>query len=310
MTEQSQELEQERAFLASASKTSPRNFCDTDADPMYRLRGDVSAFGNGSYHAVEELVPQGTVECRHDHGSQGTPLKWNRRSEDKTIWLALIDDRALAREALSHLLTARCDDFAVSSFSSAEELLRDASGRGNSPRGVVLFSMGATTRLGDALVQQSVQQIRQALPDMPLLIMSEAEDALSVGFALKCGIRGYIPPTVTLSVMKEAIRLVQVGGSFFPVELLAKALDALSPETRSRDAGDLPIVPARNLSPRELQVTQAVAQGKPNKLIAHELCVQECTVKVHVTRIMKKLCVTNRTQIAIVANQMTRVENT
>jgi DNA-binding CsgD family transcriptional regulator len=61
---------------------------------------------------------------------------------------------------------------------------------------------------------------------------------------------------------------------------------------------------ALDLTPRELSVVELLREGKPNKLIATALLMQESTVKVHVRNIMKKLHVSNRTHAASVANRL------
>lgn len=60
----------------------------------------------------------------------------------------------------------------------------------------------------------------------------------------------------------------------------------------------------RGLTPSEQRVLELLRQGKPNKVIARELDIEETTVKVHVRRIMKKLHAANRTQAALVAQEM------
>jgi DNA-binding NarL/FixJ family response regulator len=60
----------------------------------------------------------------------------------------------------------------------------------------------------------------------------------------------------------------------------------------------------RGLTPSEQRVLELLREGKPNKVIARELDIEETTVKVHVRRIMKKLNAANRTQAALVAQQM------
>ena len=61
----------------------------------------------------------------------------------------------------------------------------------------------------------------------------------------------------------------------------------------------------RTLAPSEQRVLELLRKGQPNKLIAPELNIEETTVKLHVRRIMKKLNAANRTQAALVAQQMT-----
>ena len=75
--------------------------------------------------------------------------------------------------------------------------------------------------------------------------------------------------------------------------------DDLSQRERSRVDGDSP-----RLTPTQMQVLRCVHSGLLNKQIAHELGIAEATVKVHMTAVMRKLNVRNRTQAAIAAGQL------
>ena len=93
-----------------------------------------------------------------------------------------------------------------------------------------------------------------------------------------------------------ALRLISAGGTFVPANALrstaAKPDDQPEGERQRRSDG-------RDLTPRELSVIDLLREGKPNKLIAARLDMQESTVKVHVRSILKKLNATNRTHAAL-----------
>jgi DNA-binding NarL/FixJ family response regulator len=111
-------------------------------------------------------------------------------------------------------------------------------------------------------------------------------------------------------VLVSALRLVLSGGIYIPPEILARAGHLLpagastaAAQSVQRDAP--PRVPADlGLSEREARVLRLLLEGKSNKLICRELDLAESTVKNHVTRILKALNVTSRTQAVIVAAQM------
>jgi DNA-binding NarL/FixJ family response regulator len=121
------------------------------------------------------------------------------------------------------------------------------------------------------------------------IIIADCERPSQVIEWFQRGARGYVPTSVSLDVMIEAIRLVLVGGVYCP-PCMVKVHDAAA-ELQS----DAPVA----LTPREASVYKAVSEGQPNKVIAGDLGLSEGTIKVHVHRIMKKLNVRNRTQIAI-----------
>lgn len=124
------------------------------------------------------------------------------------------------------------------------------------------------------------------------VILADSERPADVVAAFERGARGYIPTSVSLDVMIEAIRLVFVGGVYCP-PCMVKARDVKA--DLEPDCSDCLLA----LTPREACVYKAVSQGQPNKVIAGDLGISEGTIKVHVHRIMKKLNVRNRTQIAI-----------
>jgi DNA-binding NarL/FixJ family response regulator len=122
----------------------------------------------------------------------------------------------------------------------------------------------------------------------PVVVSSNDRPAAEVLELLKAGVRGFIPTSVAVDVAVQALRLVQAGGTFVP----ESSLRLLSSTHQS------PAERSGLFTHRQLQVVEAIRQGKPNKIIAYELAMCESTVKVHVRTIMKKLKARNRTQIA------------
>ena len=129
------------------------------------------------------------------------------------------------------------------------------------------------------------------------------KDSQCIGEALRQGIRGYIPTTLTSRILIEALRLIQAGGTFIPADALSEALSdrrSTAAETNSAAAR----LGACRLTPRQSQVLELLRSGKPNKIIAYELAMRESTVKVHVRQIMRKLHATNRTEAAFLASNL------
>ncbi len=129
----------------------------------------------------------------------------------------------------------------------------------------------------------------------------DRNDVGEVNRALAHGVRGYIPTSVEWEVAVAALRLISAGGIFVPADAFrstaAKLDDQPEGERQRRSDG-------RDLTPRELSVIDLLREGKPNKLIARQLDMQENTVKVHVRNILKKLNAANRTHAVFVANRL------
>ena len=103
------------------------------------------------------------------------------------------------------------------------------------------------------------------------------------------GAKGFIPGSMDFQLVLETARFVAAGGSYLPAELFSERRGPATPAA----------VSSRGVTSRELEVVRAIRQGKPNKIIAHELNMCESTVKVHIRHVMKKLQARNRTDIAI-----------
>lgn len=130
-------------------------------------------------------------------------------------------------------------------------------------------------------------------PDVPILVVSSAEGDKAAEEARAFGARGFLRKDADLSVIEDAI---------------AAALSGRPPATvrPSYPANDLDPIRERvaDLTPTQLKVLLAVLDGQLNKQIAHSLSVSEATVKAHMTAIMRKLDVSNRTQAALVARSL------
>jgi DNA-binding NarL/FixJ family response regulator len=165
-----------------------------------------------------------------------------------------------------------------------------------------------------------VDELIGKLPGKPIMVLSDHNDAFAWE-AIRRGVRAYIPTTLDHTMTTAAFEVVMAGGYFVPVEML---IDSSRPAGGERPdvqllrasatlAGDghgaqAPIkapVPSLNDKPmgvltcREAEVLARIQEGKPNKVIAYELKIRESTVKVHVGHLMRKLNVSNRTQLAV-----------
>ncbi|WP_190287104.1 response regulator transcription factor [Novosphingobium sp. LASN5T] len=126
-------------------------------------------------------------------------------------------------------------------------------------------------------------------PDVPILVVSSAEGANAAQEARAFGAVGFLRKDADLTVIEDAIR--KALGRPEEIHPQAEPVD----QVRREVAG---------LTPTQLKVLLAVLEGKLNKQIAHDLGMSEATVKAHMTAIMRKLDVRNRTQAALVARSL------
>lgn len=208
--------------------------------------------------------------------------------------IVVIEGRSLIRDCLVKCLRDIDPGYKILAFASVTEWLQSTE---NDVPILILFSL-QPQNCDDSEVQQSLSFLNQNV-GAPVIIISDSEDTSRVVSVLKGGARGYIPTSVTLNVALEAMRLVGAGGTFAPTSIL---LDANSPGVTKPARYDLCKTAA--FTARQLAVLVALRHGKANKQIAYELNMREGTVKVHVRHIMKKLQARNRTEVAILANDM------
>jgi DNA-binding NarL/FixJ family response regulator len=138
--------------------------------------------------------------------------------------------------------------------------------------------------------QKELAILDRVAMQVPTVLIADLENGSSYTKLLEKGVRGIIPTSTSFDIALNAIRLVASGGTFVPADLLSRK------ESRS-DFG-------RMLTERQIDVVEGLRQGKPNKQIAHELNLRESTVKVHIRQIMRKLDARNRTEIAVLANEL------
>jgi DNA-binding NarL/FixJ family response regulator len=213
--------------------------------------------------------------------------------------VALIDPKPLTRRSIGDLLAKALPESAMVAASTCEELLEIDERRIGRPNLVIVYVRSAG--LTSTYIQCALELLRERLPEASVVVLADRDDVDEVNRALTHGVRGYIPTSVECGVAVAALRLISAGGTFVPADALrsttAKPDDQPEGERQRRSDG-------LDLTPRELSVIDLLREGKPNKLIAARLDMQESTVKVHVRNILKKLNATNRTHAAFVANRL------
>jgi DNA-binding NarL/FixJ family response regulator len=211
--------------------------------------------------------------------------------------VALIDPKALSRGLMGELLAKAFPEHTLVTASTCEELLETA-GIGR-PNLVVVYIRSA--RITNTWVQSTLELLRVRLPEASTVVLSDKNDAEEVNRALTHGARGYIPTSASCEVAVAALWLISAGGTFVPANSLrstaAKPDDQPDGEWQGRYG-------RMELTPRELSVIDLLREGKPNRLIARQLDMQENTVKVHIRNILRKLNAANRTHAALLANRL------
>jgi DNA-binding NarL/FixJ family response regulator len=204
---------------------------------------------------------------------------------NSAISMGVIDEKTFTRECIVRCLRTLDDRLRIEAFLTCDECLQTAKGPD-----LVLYHLREDPSQWDKN-SQKLTSFRKLLSIVPVIILSDTECPNSLTEIFESGARGFIPTdNTTLEQIIEIIGLVCVGGVFVPLSSLS--LRKSGGEARTADP-----VANNEFTRYELAVLDRLKVGKANKIIAYELGLSESTVKVHIGRIMKKLNVTNRTQI-------------
>ena len=142
----------------------------------------------------------------------------------------------------------------------------------------------------------ATQQVKSAYPETKVIALTSFTEDDKVFPAIQAGAASYLLKDVTPDVLVEAIRAVQRGETRLHPDIARKLMDQVARQTGvDRD------VQRNTLTDRELEVVQLVAQGQSNHEIAEKLVISEKTVKTHISHILSKLNLEDRTQLAIYA---------
>ena len=213
------------------------------------------------------------------------------------VSIVLIDRRPLTRQCLSRWLQEGSPDLRVVSVGSPADLL-DASRSLSAPHSII-FSIGAAS-VRDPEVLGKITLLRRHMSRIPLVLLCDRDDVEEIVAAFEHGVRGYIPTSLEPAEAAAALQCVAAGGTFVPASAVIKFAQDRQNGTGPPFEHETSVL--RRLTPRESEVLARLGQGKPNKIIAHELDISESTVKVFVRRILDKLHASNRTQLALLTH--------
>ena len=149
---------------------------------------------------------------------------------------------------------------------------------------------------------QLTHELKRQAPDIAVIVLTAYHDDIQMLHAMGEGAAAYFPKEVTPHQLVETIRLVLEGKYVIVDRVLDKAEMAawLSQHRHRMGVGDGMFGEVSSpLSPREMEILQHVARGQSNKEVAYKLGISRQTVKNHMTNILRKLAVSDRTQAAV-----------
>jgi DNA-binding NarL/FixJ family response regulator len=216
-------------------------------------------------------------------------------SASPRIKVVIADDQALFREGLRTLLSTRAEVEVVGEATNGLEALAMVA---QQQPGVVLMDLQMPVMDG---IQATVR-MRERYPDVPVLVLTTFDDDANLFGALRAGAAGYLLKDVSSDTLVTALQAATRGESFLQSTVTGRVVAAFA---RLMEEGGVRaealVLP---LSPREREILALLGTGASNKEIADRLCLAEGTVKNHVTNILSKLDVRDRTQAALRARQL------
>jgi len=200
---------------------------------------------------------------------------------------------ARARRQWTHAIEDMCTVLAVADRRSLDRSIADLK------PDILLLDL-ALRRLGGI---EGVRAIRQVSPRTKIVVLAGSPNAKEGISILKAGTRGYCEKNIEPLLLKKAVVMVQKGEVWVKRNLVPHLIGELAMLTRRRlkDSASHDTRLAR-LSPREREVAFLVGDGASNKEIAGRLTVTGHTVKAHLTSIFRKLELSSRVQLALLAN--------
>lgn len=203
------------------------------------------------------------------------------------ISIAVVDDHPLFREGVIRSLAEMERFKVVAEGSSREDAVRIAA---EAKPDILLLDLSMP---GGGL--GALSSILKASPGMSVVVLTASEAAEDVAAALNGGAKGYVLKGVGSRSLAEVLSSVAGGETYVTPSLSARLLSTLSNVAHSPIVTD----PIQSLTEREFEVLGLVAGGLSNKRIALQLDLHEKTVKHHMSRILAKLRVSNRTEAAM-----------
>ncbi len=208
------------------------------------------------------------------------------------ISILIVDGQVAARQALKRKVSLTEDFTIIGEAESADEAINKVL---SLKPNVVLMDSNLPDKSGVELTKE----LTENAPEANVLLLATNSDQRHISKIIKAGALGYILKDVNSNTLQEAIKAVAQGDAYIQPCLLTKLInefrEILSDEKTIKPPTDL------GLTQRETEIVSYIACGQSNKDIARKLFISEKTVKNHVSSILKKMELGDRTQVAVYA---------
>jgi DNA-binding NarL/FixJ family response regulator len=211
--------------------------------------------------------------------------------------ILIVDDHALVRRGMHYVVKEGFPDADVTEAESAAAALEHVNGGADVDLALV------DVRMPDLDGLELLRALKADRPEMPVIMLSTYDNAPYVKRALADGASGYLLKDATPEDLSQAINVALSGsGNVLSPRVIQNLFE--EHEAAGRDPSTNGRRGEYNLTQREHDILELLAEGRSNREIAQRLYLSEKTVKAHLAAIFRKLGVTNRTQAAMMAVQM------
>ena len=209
--------------------------------------------------------------------------------EHGDIRVMVVDDQELMRDGLIAVLQRQPGIAVVASAADGKEALERAE---EAHPDVVLMDVRMPVMDG----VRAVGEFKTHMPDVGILMLTTFDDETYVVEALRAGAVGYILKNIPADDLANAIRMAHKRIVQLDEAAAKRVVEALAPE---RALAEAPTAASEGLTNREREVMRLVADGSNNREIAERLFISEGTVKSHISNILGRLGLRDRTQLAV-----------
>ncbi len=212
-----------------------------------------------------------------------------------TIRILLVDDQTMFRSGMRMLLSSQPDFEVIGEAADGEEALQKCA---SLKPDVVLMDLRMPVLDGAA----ATRRLRATQPNVRVIVLTTFDEDAAIFDGLRAGAIGYLLKDAPTDKLYEAIRAAARGETVLQPSVAAKVVAQFTRLSDQAPAWAQALT--EPLSPRELEILRLLAIGATNREIAAQLVLAEGTVKNHVTSILGKLGVTDRTSAAMRAKEL------
>lgn len=212
------------------------------------------------------------------------------------IKVLIAEDQEIIRQSLEIMLSNKPDIQIVGTAENGREAIRLT--RKHLPD-VILMDI----RMPEMDGVQCIEVIKEALPQIKIIVLTTFDDDEYVFNALKNGASGYLLKGISVGELVEAIKIVYKGGALINPNIAAKVFKFFSQMANADYRVNVAESSVKDLNKNELKIIQYIGMGLSNKEITEKLKFSEGTIRNYISSILSKLNLRDRTQIAIYAVQ-------